>query len=127
MVKVTENQIFLTKGDSAELTITIMDGEETYDYSNDTVKLGIKKNFADAECLIEKTVDENGKVTFDPDDTKDLDVGTYFYDLKIVTADNAVCTVIAAAQFIIGHSVLTDFTAEEKNDEESEAEETVGE
>lgn len=127
MVKVTENQIFLTKGDSAELDVVIKDGEETYDYSNDTVKLGIKKNFADAECVVEKTVDENGKITFDPDDTKDLEVGTYFYDLKIVTADNEVCTVIAASQFVIGHSVLTDFTAEEQTEEEPEAEETVGE
>lgn len=123
MVKVTENQIFLTKGDSAELDVVIKDGEETYDYSNDTVKLGIKKNFADAECVVEKTVDENGKITFEPDDTKDLEVGTYFYDLKVVTASGLVCTVIAASQFIIGHSVLTDFTAEESE----ESEESVGE
>ena len=126
MVKVTENQIFLTKGDSAELDVVIKDGEETYDYSNDTVKLGIKKNFADAECVVEKTVDENGKITFEPDDTKDLEVGTYFYDLKIVTADDEVCTVIAASQFVIGHSVLTDFTAEEQTEEE-QSEETEGE
>lgn len=130
MVKVTENQIFLTKGDSAELEITIMDGDQEYDYSNDEVKFGVKKNFADKDCIIEKTVDENGKVSLEPEDTADLDVGTYFYDLKVVTADNAVCTVIAAAQFVIGHSVLTDFTAEEEpeeQDEEPETEETVGE
>ena len=117
MVKVTENQIFLTKGDSAKLDVAITVSGETYDYSNDTVKLGVKKQFSDAECVIEKTVDENGSIIFVPDDTKDLPVGTYFYDLKIVTEDNDVCTVIAASQFVIGHSVLTDFTAEEQEEE----------
>lgn len=125
MVKVTEdNSVFITKGDSAELEITIKDGEETYDYSNDVVKFGVKQNFNDVDCIIEKTVDENGKVTLAPEDTKDLAVGTYFYDLKVVTEDNAVCTVIAAAQFIVGHSVLTDFTAEPE--EETEEVESVG-
>ena len=118
MVKVTDSQIiFLTKGDSASLTVKIFDGDQEYDYSNDTVKLGIKRQLSDSECIIEKTVDENGKVTFEPEDTKDLKVGSYFFDLKIVCADGSVCTVIAAAQFILGNSVLTDFTAEEQDGE----------
>ena len=112
MVKVTGNQIFLTKGDSGSLTVKIFDGEQEYDYSNDTVKIGIKRQLSDDECIIEKTVDEHGKVTFEPEDTKDLKTGSYFYDLKVVTADGNVCTIIAAAQFIIGYSVLTDFTAD---------------
>ena len=120
MVKVTDNQIFITPGDSAELTVTIMDGEQEYDYSNDTVKFGVKKQFNDKECVIEKTVTD-GKVTLEPDDTKDLSEGaTYYYDIKVVTADNQVCTVIAANQFIVGHSVLKDFTAEEEESEGGE-------
>ena len=126
MVKVTDNQIFITPGDSGVFTVKIMDGEQEYDYSNDTVKFGVKKQFSDRECIIEKTVDENGKVTLVPDDTIGLGAGTYYYDVKVVTADNQVCTVIAANQFIVGHSVLKDFTAEEES-EEPEVEETVGE
>ena len=120
MVKVTDNQIFITPGDSAELTVTIMDGEQEYDYSNDTVKFGVKKQFNDRECIIEKTVDESGKVTLVPDDTIGLGAGTYYYDVKVVTADNQVCTVIAANQFVVGHSVLKDFTAEEEESEGGE-------
>ena len=117
MVKVTDSQIIvLTKGDSASLTVKIFDGEQEYDYSNDTVKLGVKRQLSDSECIIEKTV-EDGKVTFEPEDTKDLKVGSYFYDLKIVCADGSVCTVIASAQFILGNSVLTNFTAEEQDGE----------
>ena len=122
MVKITGNQIFLTKGDSGTLEVAITSGGEAYDYSNDTVKLGIKRQLSDSDCIIEKTVDENGKITFKPEDTKNINVGSYFYDLKIVTADGEVCTLIGAEQFVVGYSVLTDFTAETEEETEEETE-----
>ena len=115
MVKVTGNQIFLTKGDSALLEVKIMNGEEEYDYSADTVKLGIKRQLSDDECIIEKTV-EDGKIAFEPNDSKNLQCGQYYYDLKVVTAEGQVCTVIGASQFVLGNSVLDDFTAEDDNE-----------
>ena len=112
MVKVTDNHIEITAGDSAVFDVTIMNGESEYDYSNDEVKFGVKKNFNDATCIIEKDV-VDGKVTLEPEDTANLNVGIYFYDVKVVTENGDVCTVISAQQFEVGHSVLKDFTAEE--------------
>ena len=112
MVKVTDNHIEITAGDSGIFDVTIMNGESEYDYSNDEVKFGVKKNFNDATCVIEKDV-VDGKVTLEPEDTKDLSVGIYFYDVKVVTSEGEVCTVISAQQFEVCHSVLKSFTAEE--------------
>ena len=108
MVKVTDNKIEITAGDSAVFDIVIYNGETEYDYSNDTVKMGIKRHFSDADCIIEKTVTD-GKVTLTPADTRDM-AGIYYYDVKVVTAGGDVCTVISAQQFEVGYSVLKDFT-----------------
>ena len=110
MLKVDEqNGITLTRGDSATLEVVIKDGEETYDYSGDVVKFGVKRSPFDAECVLEKTV-EDGKIVLEPEDTETLEFGDYVYDVQLTHVDEdeatSIYTPIAAARFSIGYSVL---------------------
>lgn len=112
MVVVDNNKIFITKGDSAEFEVVIMDGEQEYDYSNDTVEFGVKRSAFDESCVIRKTVNEDGKIVLTPEDT-DIDYGDYIYDVQVTHMDDSgeepvtyVYTPIAAQKFTIGYSVL---------------------
>ena len=57
----------------------------------------MKKNYDDAECIIEKTIDnETLKLILEHDDTKGLEVGAYYYDIQITEAEgNIVHTFIS--------------------------------
>lgn len=116
MLKIDENNnILLTRGDSAELELTVKDEDNNdYDYSNDVVKFGVKRSALDkTEPMLKKTFDENGKIYFAPEDTENMEFGDYLYDVEISHTEGegeeavtTVTTVIAAAKFSIGWNVL---------------------
>lgn len=105
-----KNGITLTRGDSAELEVVIKDANgDTYDYSNDTVKFGVKRTAFESACVLEKTV-EDGKIVLTPEDTKTMEYGDYLYDIQVaVTGEDesvSIYTPIAAARFSLGYEVL---------------------
>lgn len=117
------NGITLTRGDTAEFVLTVEEaGTETeYDFSNDTVKFGVKRNAYDTEYVLEKTVDsETGKLKLTHDDTKDLEFGDYLYSVRIehtVEAESEededtteIYTPIAGARFSLGYDIVRDST-----------------
>ena len=63
----------------------------------DVINFGMKQNYSDAECLIEKTIDnETLTLVLEHDDTKTLNVGAYYYDIQITKAiDGEVHTFIS--------------------------------
>lgn len=108
MLKIDDNNgITLTRGDSAELTLTLTDASgNPYDFSADTVRFGVKRSPLDtSESVLIKTF-TNGKITFEPADTEGMDFGDYRYDIEVITEAGAVYTPIAAARFTIGYNVL---------------------
>ena len=110
MLKVDGNNIFLTRGDSATLELSVTQDEETYDFSGDDVVFSVKRFVTDKEAVIKKTF-EDGKISFAPEDTADLPFGTYLYDVQLTHTsgeDVTVCTVIVPTTFIIGAEVTTD-------------------
>lgn len=78
-----KNNIMLTRGDSAKFKLTLTDSEgETYDYSNDEVKFGIKRSAFDASCVLEKTV-VDGAIELEPADTESMEFGDYLYSVEV--------------------------------------------
>ena len=101
MVKILENYaIQATKGDTIIMpfVVTNNDGSIYQVQSGDIINFGMKESYSDAECLIEKTIDNNTlKLVLEHDDTKDLDIRSYVYDIQITKAeDNEVHTFISS-------------------------------
>ena len=92
MVKILENYaIQATKGDTIIMPFVVVnnDGSVYQVQSGDVINFGMKENYSDAECLIEKTIDnETLKLVLEHNDTKDLDTRTYVYDIQITKAEN---------------------------------------
>lgn len=105
MLEFNGNAIYLSKGDTGSLALTITDEEQqTYDYSGDTVVFSLKRFVTDANPILQKTFTD-GKITFESADTANLQAGEYLYDIVLTheTEDaTQVCTVIKPTTFTIG-------------------------
>lgn len=96
--------IGLTRGDTLSITLTILDTDgETYTpAAGDRIRFKMKRDYCDAETLIEKQIDTSGMVLqIDPADTSPLDFGEYVYDVQLTTASGVVDTVIPRGKFKI--------------------------
>ena len=89
MVKFLDNfGIKATKGDTIIYPFVVINNDNSiYQVQNDEViNFGLKKNYSDAECLIEKTIDNTTlTLVLEHNDTKSLEVGSYYYDIQITT------------------------------------------
>ncbi len=105
MFKVTNGNIYHTRGDTATLTIALQDeqGEEITDY---TAVLSVKKRLKDVEYLFQAPV-ENGTVHISHDMTQGLPYGDYFYDIEVHTSLGDVET-IGPAEYHLLADVTTD-------------------
>ncbi len=99
----TSKTISLTRGDSFYLTVAFTDDDEGAPYepqTGDSVRFALKKNIEDEECLVLKEIPIETMVLYlEPEDTKDLDFGVYWYDIQLTTNLGDVYTPIGPAKF----------------------------
>lgn len=96
MYRIDGTTIIMTRGDTVRIRFPLTLDDEDYELqTGDTVRFAINTSGHEDEPLIEKTLDGYDLV-LDPEDTKDLDFGTYFYDVQITfAASGDVVTYIA--------------------------------
>jgi hypothetical protein len=105
------NTIQLTRGDTARLGVDLVSELEdgtTQPYSvqsDDVLTLSVKKRREDFKPCIEKVVKGSANFHIKPEDTAELEFGSYVYDVQIKTAEGDVCTVIENKTFKIGVEV----------------------
>ena len=102
MVKITKNNIVLTRGDSLVTTVTIFDeqGNVYNPGENDVVRFALKKTYDDENPIIIKQIPIDTMVLrLESSDTKQLQQpASYVYDIQITiddgTADGFVSTFV---------------------------------
>lgn len=104
MLKVVNNEIYLTRGDTATLELTVEKDGAPYDFSADTVLFSIKKCVEEPKPLIQKQF-VDGKVSLVESDTSDLPFGQYLYDVVVSRPGGEICTVITPTVLTIGGEV----------------------
>lgn len=102
MLKVENNIISLTRGDTALLNVEIVNDEgEIYELEDgDICEFTVKKYTSSENVLIKKEV-LNGEIRISPEDTKNLEYGQYVYDVQVTMANGDVATVIPPTTFNI--------------------------
>lgn len=100
----SDNNIKLTRGDSASLTLTVTKDGEDYDFSNDLTQFTVKRNTVTEEIIIQKTF-SNNSISISPEDTKDLYYSDLVYDVQLITQNGEVHTVIEPRTFEITQEV----------------------
>lgn len=92
------NTIILTRGDTARMTVEILDSEgQTYTpQEGDVVRFAVKRRYSDSTTVIKKTIPSNTLVLeIEPSDTEKLAFADYVYDIEITYANGDVDTFIA--------------------------------
>lgn len=93
--------IRLTRGDSAILVVNLnIDGQPYQFKDGDTCILTIRKRTSSPSEELVKEM-EDGKFIFMPDDTSEMDIGCYKYDIQLTDADGFVTTVVTPKDFFI--------------------------
>ena len=119
MVRFLKNWgIVVTKGDTVKMPIIVTnnDGSIYHVQKDDVINFGLKKEYTDAECLIEKTIDNNElMLVLSHEDTKNLEVGIgYKYDIQILRNKDEVHT------FISGMITVTNEVYDKEKKEETQ-------
>lgn len=115
MYKVEGTTIYLTRGDSLFLQLSLRKHRAPYTPdSADVIRFALKRNilnpnrsdFIDSTPLISKTIPNDTLVLeLEPSDTKNLGFGEYVYDIEITFANGDVDTFIADAKFVLTREV----------------------
>lgn len=95
MLKVVNNGISLTRGDTATFRLQIKNqGGTDYEITpDDQVLFTVKRSPNDEEIVIQKAA-ANNCITIVPRETDNLAYGTYYYDVELRRPDGFVATVI---------------------------------
>ena len=109
MFTITGTKIYLTRGDSADISVTLtnMDGTPYELQPGDTVYFRMKQKVTNEESqiLIEKTAyisQDEIVISLDEPDTMELPFGKYHYEIELVTDDGRHYTVVVDADFEVG-------------------------
>lgn len=100
MFKILDRTIWLTRGDSAEFDIQIIDaGDNPYELQNgDLVEFTVKDNTYSDKVLIHKT---GTHIAIKPEDTKLLSYKKYVYDVQVTLENGTINTIIPPSTFEI--------------------------
>lgn len=107
MLVITDNEVRLTRGDNADIIVQIKDlNGDTYELQEgDKLLFTMKRNCKTDIIVIQKDITSNQIISIEHNDTKDLDYGTYYFDVQCTLADGNVYTVIEPHPFIIEKEV----------------------
>lgn len=110
MQKVKNTTIYLTRGDTLKVQISLSDpdGNPYEPQEGDRIRFAVKKDYNDPEkmLLINKEVPLDTMIlTLDPEDTKEMEFGDYVYDLELTNSAGEVDTFIDRAMFTLTEEV----------------------
>ena len=106
--------IYLVRGDTLKLTLTdirLSDGTEYVLSDTDIVYLDVKKYQDDETAVIRKSatkadyIDGGLPFVFLPSDTVDLDIGEYWFDVRLYCDDDNIYTIIPMSKFNIVRNI----------------------
>ena len=106
--RVKNTTIYLTRGDTFKAIITISnpDGTIYTPKEGDEIRFAMKQNIEDEECLIIRDISINDMMlVLYPADTKNLEYGTYVYDIQLTRANGDVDTFITASKLKLTYEV----------------------
>lgn len=110
MYNFDKNTIYLTRGDTLQAQLNIMQNNEIYTpIEGDSIRFALKTSklnpnktrYLDESPLILKTIPIDTMILqLNPEDTASLDFGKYDYDIEITMADGTVDTFIKDKMYI---------------------------
>ena len=108
MKKVSNNKITLTRGDTCRIKLSLKDssGEDFVPGDGDVIRFAAKRHYSDPEPVIYIIVPNDTLILeIKPEDTKNLDFGTYVYGMQITFKDGTIDTFVSKSMLRIEEEV----------------------
>lgn len=107
MLRITDNEVILTRGDNADLIVTIKDmSGNIYELQEgDELVFTLKYNCVTPNILVQKDITIDSTIHILPEDTSGLNYGKYLFDVQLTTADDKIYTVIPPTVFVVSDEV----------------------
>ena len=106
MIDVKGTSIYLTRGDTLRIQLSITKNGEPYELQDgDIITFSLKKKINDKECILQKTIGADYLLEIEPEETKDLNFGQYIYDIQMEYADGTIDTFITPSNFTLTDEV----------------------
>lgn len=110
-VRIKNNAIVITRGDTLRTNITITDseGKNYVPDDDDIITFGVKKNAKTNEQLIKKVIpNDTLELYLSPSDTKSLAFGSYYYDVQLQMGGEGgdIYTIINMGKIILKEEVV---------------------
>lgn len=100
--------ITLTRGDSfaSDIGIVQPDGEPYIPSEGDQIRFAMKRNVKDEDILILREIPiDTMRLVLTPEDTKDLEFGSYVYDIQLTKSTGEVDTFITKSTLTLTEEV----------------------
>lgn len=102
MLRFEENDIYLTRGDTAYIGLNLTGFDGTLE---DTLTMSVKKSVSDIDYTFQIIVPFGSDIKILPEHTRELEYGKYFYDIQLDMANGDVFTIVAPSKFVVTEEV----------------------
>lgn len=93
MLKIYDNDISFTKGDTVRLTMQLYSHNKKMDIgTKDIITFSVKKKYSDKDYVIHKKFIGTANIILLPQDSSTIAVGDYVYDIEIKFENGSVYT-----------------------------------
>lgn len=106
MFKLIGDNLIITRGDTGMLTLDAKLDGKPMEPGTYTAILSVKEDMDCDAYLLQKQADDDGRFFFTHDDTKNIQPGTYVYDIEIRSGEQV--STFGAAKFIVKGDVTRD-------------------
>jgi hypothetical protein len=107
MLRINNDNVMLTRGDNADIVVTIYDmsGNVYTLQPGDVLVFTIKKNCITEDIIIQKDISSDSIIHMTPEDTNELAYGSYWFDVQLTMNGGEVYTVIEPHKFNVAKEV----------------------
>lgn len=109
MIKISDTKIYLTRGDSAYITLNIVNNGKLYKLQEgDIIRCQVRDKANTGKLLFNGQIDiirDKAVWHIKPEDTRDAAIGIYYWDAQLETSNGDVFTFITSSLFEITDEV----------------------
>lgn len=108
MLEVNNNEVDLTRGDTAKLKVNLRLKSTKQPYTmqeGETLTLTVKKSSTRRDYCFQKVIKKDEIFHIKPEDTENLDCGVYVYDVELRTTEGDKYTIFKKKPFRISEGV----------------------
>ena len=112
-LKIEGTNLYMIRGDTESISISCKKEGESYLDNGDTLYFTVKKSTKTKDILLQKiikafTEDNRAIIEIEPSDTKNLEFGSYRYDIQLTKFNGEVKTIVIPSNFVIEGEVTYD-------------------